>query len=138
MRISSTAPIIPLPYIGDTSLDVIIFVGTSIFYRVYQWRRDALARSASSRKEEERLRKRDNAIHRAKTVEGYKDSGLYEFMDKCVERKRHLRKVGDPERARREKMKRISAESKSNLKGSLGLSPEKLQVERQRLHSVNQ
>ena len=159
-RSTRTAPLIPLPYIGDTPLDVIIFVSTAIYYRVYQWRRDARARSlalalsACSGKEEERLyshslahshshlhREGDDnngVVHRAKTVQGYKDPGLYEFMDMCVEQKQHLRKVGDPELARREKMKRISAESKSKLTCGLGLSPEKLLVERQRLQPTNQ
>ncbi|KAI2489879.1 hypothetical protein MHU86_24694 [Fragilaria crotonensis] len=99
-RMPSVAPIIALPYIGDTPLDVIIFVGTALYYRVYQWRRDSC--NAVSRQEDESRRSHpeqnnDNIIHRAKAIEGYKDSGLYEFMDKCVERKRHLRKVGDPE-----------------------------------------
>jgi hypothetical protein len=137
---SSVAPEIPLPYIGDTPLDVIIFVGTAIYYRLYQWRRDSC--DALSRQEGKppcSHREQDNnLVHRAKTIEGYKDSGLYEFMDKCVERKRHLRKVGDPELARREKMKRISAESKSKLTGNLGLSPEKLLLERQRLQPAKQ
>ena len=133
------APKIPLPYIGDTSLDVIIFVGTALWYRVYQWHRDALASNqveSTSVKGGKGIQQQqdDHVHHRSTIIKPHKDAGLYEFIDLCVERKKYLRKVGDPEAIRRDKVKRILLEAKTRSHGHLGLSPEKLVNERERLH----
>ena len=147
----AVAPKVSLPYLGETSLDVIVFVSTAIYYRIYQWRRDALARRGMFGQETShfvsddqlRLRATDHpdphpkSIYRAKTIEGFKDKGLYAFIDKCVESKQKLRKVDDPEVARRQKLRRIRVEGLSKSDNQIHLSPQKLQVERQRLRPVN-
>ena len=150
----AVAPKITLPYLGETSVDVIVFVSTAISYRIYQWRRDVNcsrgscsafghARPHSNSDEQLTLSAKDHpdphpsSIYRAKTIEGFKDKGLYAFIDTCVESKRTLRKVEDPEVARRQKLKRLRAESLSKSNDQLHLSPQKLRVERQRLRSVN-
>jgi hypothetical protein len=148
---AAVAPKIALPYLGETSLDVIVFVSTAIYYRIYQWRRDTVARRSTFGHEESHFISDEkltlsaadhqdphpHAIYRANTTEGFKDKGLYDFIDKCVESKQKLRKVEDPEAARRQKLRRLRAESMSKSDNHIQLSPHKLRAERQRLRPVN-
>ena len=126
---------IHLPYLGDTSLDVIFFVGSAVVFRIYQWRR---ARASQTDQQQPVLPsdpRQDYLARQAKKTNGFKDPGLYQFINTCVESKRNLRKVDDPEIARRKKVKRIRAKGQTG-NNSLGLSPDKLLVERQRLRTT--
>jgi hypothetical protein len=132
-------PKVDLPYIGPVSLDVLIFVGSAVTFRIYMfWRRRFFKNSTIGGDDKGRdlpaWRQRARAsqkIHKAKSYKGRKDPGLEEVMDMCVETKRSLRKVVDPEIARREKMQRIKSSQDGS--GYLGMSPENLQSKRQGL-----
>jgi hypothetical protein len=143
---SKPVPIIILPYLGEAPLDVILFVGTAVFYRIYQWRRGILSRTSdiSGRKDDNRKNdmqkdksREDSLVHKATTYQPYKDPGLYDFMEQCKESRRKLRKVPDPNVTRQEKLKNLKSKQQSQSQGSLGLSPEKLVFERKRLNPVS-
>jgi hypothetical protein len=145
---SKPVPIIILPYLGEAPLDVLLFFGTALYYRIYQWRRGILSKRLSiqgpkddSTTNEEDKKSDENRknlpVHKATTYQPYKDPGLYDFMEQCKESRRKLRKVPDPNITRQEKLKNIKVRQQSQSQGALGLSPVKLAMERKRLTPVS-
>jgi hypothetical protein len=65
---------------------------------------------------------------------GFKDSGLERHMQACVNQKKNLRHVEDPELARKKKVANIQKEQKKKPTGALGLSEDELQKRRANLN----
>jgi hypothetical protein len=135
-------PKLDLPYLGPVAADVLLFVGTSLAFRIYQFWRRRVSDKGVSPDDDERPRNRqiksqredEKTVHKAKSYKGHKDPGLYELIDQCKETRRSLRKVGDPEVNRKKKTKELR---KSNNGGSyLGMSPDSLEQKRQALRST--
>lgn len=86
---------------------------------------------------------------RARIIGGYKDSGLYRTMRECEDVKSKLRKVTDPDVARRKKLRQIKLRGiiiddatngdVHNTRGGgyLGMSPAELQGVRKVLKQVD-
>ena len=71
-----------------------------------------------------------------KSIEQFKDNRLDAVMEKCKSIKSHLKKVQDPEIARKAKLSQLFA--KSLPRGPLQITPDKLQVELRALRPVKQ
>ena len=65
---------------------------------------------------------------------GFKDPGLQKHMDECNKQKKKLRKVEDPEVARKKKIQQIQVDSKEKENvGPLGITQNELQNKRNNL-----
>eukprot|EP00536_Pseudo-nitzschia_multiseries_P014292 jgi/Psemu1/291351/fgenesh1_pg.683_\ len=80
---------------------------------------------------------------KAKIVHGYKDESLYKTMEQCRDIRKGLRRVEDPDVARREKKKRLRQENlrckikgKNTSEGYLGMTPGSLHDIRKSLRQV--
>uniref|UniRef100_A0A7S4AAC6 Uncharacterized protein n=1 Tax=Pseudo-nitzschia australis TaxID=44445 RepID=A0A7S4AAC6_9STRA len=155
-----------LPYLGAVSLDTFLFSSSAILSRAYMiWRnrqalRVQILQEDNRKRQESRIAKEDNDdggnrhphVRRtdprsppvkATIVMGYKDKSLYKTMKECQDVRKSLRRVVDPEVARKEK-KRILAlqnvrhkvKGKHSSDGYLGMSPGSLQDARDFLTQV--
>jgi hypothetical protein len=127
-----------LPRLGEVAMDTLMFcssvvLGTMcIFYqswRTNRHRKDRLNKPYVDPREEAHK-------HAWKRTNGFRDQSLYAFMDTCVNRRKRLRKVIDPEAARKARVHEIKLSDQAKPKGPLGLSPDRLQIERGRLQNV--
>ncbi|VEU41477.1 unnamed protein product [Pseudo-nitzschia multistriata] len=82
---------------------------------------------------------------KATIVKGYKDESLYKTMQECKDVRKSLRKVKDPDVARREKKMllkkkalRYKIKGKDTSDGYLGMTPGSLQHVRRSLRHVDQ
>mmetsp|Transcript_26257 Transcript_26257/g.61540 ORF Transcript_26257/g.61540 Transcript_26257/m.61540 type:complete len:138 (-) Transcript_26257:536-949(-) len=97
---------------------------------------------------------KENSIHnregmrsppvKATIVHGYKDKSLYKTMQECRDVRKGLRRVEDPDIARREKKKHLALQNlrckikgKDTSEGYLGMTPGNLQVIRKSLRQVD-
>ena len=128
-----------LPYFGETPTDVFLFAVSAVSFRFYLWwrrrgynnsPRGSRGKSSGWRTGRNNLPSSCELPVKSTPLPGYKDRGLYEFMDKAKERKAKLRRVEDPEVARKKK-KEIRNNTKPS--GPLGLSKETLKDKRKGL-----
>ena len=161
-----------LPYLGAVSLDTFLFSSSAILSRAYMfWRtRQVLCvhivDEDNRKRQTSRIAKEGNIdvydcddsdnrhTHvrhtdprsppvKATIVKGYKDQSLYKTMKECQDVRKSLRRVVDPEVARKEK-KRILAlqnvrhkvKGKDSSDGYLGMSPGSLQDARNILTQI--
>lgn len=125
-----------LPYFGETPTEVILFVASALSFRVYLWWRQQRGTSSGSDRKFWWKRGRHNSEPPVKStpLPECKDRGLYEFMDKAKEQKAKLRRVQDPEVARKKKLQDIRNSMKPS--GPLGLSDDLLKDKRGRLKAT--
>jgi hypothetical protein len=148
-----------LPCLGPVALDAVLFTSSAILFRLYMMivgyrtrRRKAVDDdNDKGRRDYETNTDNNVMVVKARVVGGYKDPGLYQTMKECEDVKLNLRRVIDPDVARRRKqqqMKRSNAiinatanrtgiESKFGDSGYLGMSPGQLQTARKLLKQVD-
>lgn len=124
-----------LPKVGEVPTDVLLFCGSVLIGSLYVYCR-AGGRKGHGDRQTFAAAREVARQHSWKQRNGFKDKSLYEFIDACVKRRKTLRKVEDPRNARRAKIEAIKLADKSKPKGPLGLSPDRLQIERRRLQNV--
>lgn len=124
-----------LPKVGEVPTDVLMFCGSVVVGSLYVYCR-ARGRKGKGDGQAFSDAKEEATKHSWKQRNGFKDKNLYDFIDTCVERRKTLRKVEDPRKARIAKLEAIKLADKSKPKGPLGLSPDRLQIERRRLQNV--
>eukprot|EP00543_Licmophora_paradoxa_P011123 CAMPEP_0202478642 /NCGR_PEP_ID=MMETSP1360-20130828/94565_1 /ASSEMBLY_ACC=CAM_ASM_000848 /TAXON_ID=515479 /ORGANISM="Licmophora paradoxa, Strain CCMP2313" /LENGTH=181 /DNA_ID=CAMNT_0049105927 /DNA_START=457 /DNA_END=1002 /DNA_ORIENTATION=- len=101
-----------------------------------QWNRGNITRMDSSfRSSNLRSTKTPDAKATLLNATNYRDKGLYQTIKECQERKHLLRKVKDPDNARKEKMMKLRQNGLSK-GGYLGLSSQQLQYHRSSLRNV--
>ena len=157
-----------LPYLGAVSLDVFLFSSSAILSRSYMFwrsRRQAAAllelRKSQILKDGGKTNDENDDIETKRTskpqyhkgpssppvkatiVKGYKDKELYKTIKECQDVRKSLRKVADPEVARKEKKKQLALQNVSiKIKGRdsndgyLGMCPGSLQDARKFLKQV--
>ena len=144
-----------LPCLGAVSLDAVLFSSLAIISRAHMFWRSRRRVSQITRDStncgnasNESLR---SQLHRGRPtppvkstiVKGYKDKGLYKTIRECQNVKNTLRRVADPELARKEKKRQLALQNartkikgKNSSDGYLGMSPARLQDARRCLKKV--
>jgi len=142
-----------LPYLGAVSLDIFLFSSSAILSRAYMFWRN---RQASQIAKDDNIDAYDDGGNphfrtgprsppvKATIVKGYKDKELYKTIKECQDVRKSLRKVADPEVARKEKKKQLALQNvstkikgqDSNNDGYLGMCPGSLQDARKFLKQV--
>jgi hypothetical protein len=144
-----------LPYLGAVSLDIFLFSSSAIISRGYMFCR--------SRRQSSHIigggKTYGNATNKSfrpelnigppsppvksTIVQGYKDKSLSKTIGECQEVKKSLRRVADPELARKEKKTQLARQNaRTKIKGNnscdeyLGMSPCSLQDARRCLKQV--
>jgi hypothetical protein len=116
------------------SPDLALFLGTALWFRFWRRRSGGSDRGGNLRTGDPT----DEAeLYQQKKERGFKDPSLYNFIDTCVETKKTLRKVEDPENARKEKLKTIRQAQQAKPRGPLGLSPDCLKNSREGLRPID-
>lgn len=118
----------------NVPLEVYLFTGTAIAYCVYQklchYRDDSNGGSHPSQPRK-RLTAEELAweakIHAQKKQSNYKDPSLQAVMSAMSETKKKLRRVDNPEEARKQKLKTLKVQAKSKATTPLGISTDSLQ-----------
>lgn len=72
-------------------------------------------------------RKKEADRYARRKQNNFKDSGLERHMQECVNQKKKLRHVEDPEKARKKRLEDIKQEQKKKPTDALGLSEDELQ-----------
>ncbi len=121
-----------LPYFEPVTLDVFVFSVSAVAFRIYMFSRGW----AKKRAQKHAKTKKQSSPVKAKRVEGYQDTNLQKTMKECQKVKQQLRKVEDPELARKKKQTRLKYSSDGN-GGFLGMSRDSLQKARNDLKHVN-
>jgi hypothetical protein len=138
---NSTEIFVRLPYVGPVTLDVFVFGASAVMFRIYMfWR----ARRQTFGGGKGYTLGRGNGsspspIAKAKHVNDprFKDPSLQQTMQECESVKSKLRKVQDPELARREKRKHLKLNNMKSGKGVfLGMAEDNLQRARRHLKQV--
>lgn len=127
-RTTTTPATVNLFALGQISVDVLFFVGSAVSFRIFLW--------LKPERGDVRDVEQEAADYSLKKTNGFKDPGLYEFMDTCMDTKQSLRKVQDPEETRKKKLDDILQADKAKPKGPLQLSPRRLEHTRKGLHRV--
>jgi hypothetical protein len=126
-----------LPKVGEVSTDILHFCGSVVVGSLYVYCRARGRKGKGDGQGQAYPDVRKEATkHSWKQRNGFKDKSLYDFIDTCEKRRKTLRKVEDPQKARRTKLDAIKQADKFKPKGPLGLSPDRLQIERRRLQNV--
>jgi hypothetical protein len=144
-----------LPYLGAVSLDIFLFSSSAIIswgYMFWRSRRQASHSNGGGNTygnatnkffKPEFNRGPPSPPVKSTIVKGYKDKSLYKTIGECQEVKKSLRRVADPELARKEKKTQLALQNiRTKIKGSnssdgyLGMSPYSLQDARRCLKQV--
>jgi hypothetical protein len=132
-----------LPYVvGPVTLDVFAFAASAVIFRIYLFWRGRSRRKSRPGDDGRGCTPPSDSSSRlpsppvkAKRVVGYQDANLHQTMKECQRVKQKLRKVQDPEKARKERQRQLKYNS--NRKGGyLGMSQDSLQRARQHLKQV--
>ena len=135
-----------LPYVGPVTLDVFCFGASALLFRIYMfWR---TRRKTFGGNSGYTLRRRGGEDSRSSSfspvkapkvnIEEFRDPSLQQTIDECESVKSKLRKVEDPELARREKRRQLKINNMKSGKGIyLGMSEDHLQRARRHLKNVN-
>jgi len=84
--------------------------------------------SPNTRRRRSTVVERESERWRRAKENGFRDLGLYEHVDRCVQQRRVLRRVGDPDARRRERLLQLQRKNRPSAKSSamMGLSPDDL------------
>jgi hypothetical protein len=115
------------------SPDLALFLGTALWFGFWRRGPGGSGRGGNLRTGDPT----DEAeLYQQKKERDFKDPSLYNFIDTCVETKKNLRKVEDPLKARKEKLKTIRQAQEAKPHGLLGLSPDFLKNSREGLRPI--
>jgi len=145
-----------VPYLGAVSLDIFLFSSSAIMSRAYMcWRSRRQAshivrggttdgNTTNKSFRPELHRSPPSPPVKSTIVTGYKDKSLYKTIRECQDVKKLLRKVADPDLARKEKKTQLALQhTRSKIKGKdssdgyLGMNPGSLQNARKFLKKVS-
>ncbi|KAG7350955.1 hypothetical protein IV203_010315 [Nitzschia inconspicua] len=130
---TTTEIMVRLPYVGPVSMDVFVFAFSATVFRIYLFWTGCTQRRRSN-KGTDNDNDRDVPV-KAKRITGYQDTSLHQTMKECQRVKQQLRKVQDPELARKERQRQMKFNTKNG--GYLGMSKDTLQKARKDLKHVN-
>lgn len=144
-----------LPYLGAVSLDIFLFTSSAIVSRAYMfWRSQQQAPgivkdgATTGNATIESVRPELHTVTpsppvKSTIVKGFKDKSLYKTIKECQDVKKVLRRVEDPDLARKEKKMQLALQNvrckikgKNSSDGYLGMSPGTLQDARKFLKRV--
>jgi hypothetical protein len=126
-----------LPYIGPVTLDTFVFASSALIFRIYlYWRGLALQRSKPHNQHSSLSNDAPGKSTpvKAKRVVGFQDASLQKTMQECQDVKQRLRKVQDPELARKQRQRDLKYNTKNV--GFLRMSQSSLQKARKDLKKV--
>jgi hypothetical protein len=136
------------PYMGHVSMDVLLFVGSSLCFRIHLfWRGWWKAATDSTLQHNHNDSHHRNHINnnsksrpppdgRATRYKPHKDPHLYAFIDLTQQQRSQLKKVPDPEESRQERLLQLKEQQKGKPSGPLGICDRLLQSKRSSLKAT--
>jgi hypothetical protein len=135
-----TEILVRLPCIGPVTLDVFAFASSALVVRVYMfWRGRVEHRRKTNNGNNHHSLRSNEALSKsspvkAKRVVGFRDDSLQKTIQECQDVKQRLRKIQDPELARKQRQRDLKCNTKDG--GYLGMSRGSLQKARKDLKQV--